>query len=717
MKGLVVRYILRYTRRILSDSHQADMRWPTIDEVALATGVSDIDVAGTTWLSEHKFPMLSGVEHSLADFQRALDDRIAATDELDHLEYLTPERISGEFQLNDMEIVLLCAIAAPQTDNDILRLYQFATGMDSTLFPGFFYAELLANENYAPDDILTLLTPTHPLRLYSLIEAGAHSEWGKSTPPSLAPLSVPNRIISFLLGSDSGVDMDYARCIPATPAPAPETADDAPPPDQNPLVFEGDFERQTVKRLKHRKARILFIGPKGFGRRSFIQKYAAQSHVSAIEINLSKISGDETPHHLMTTAGLWFREARLQQAIMIFRCDEAPDAEAETVMLKIASKFRDMADRYPGTICLLAQARLPLFAQWFGDCAEVLCPLPARASQMHMWQTALKPYAAPNRIDKIAAYVSTSYRLTMGEIKQTIAACRAQNAGKAINGPQLAETLRLTRGQELIGLAELKATPLGLSDIVLSEKVSSVIGEILNYARYSEFVSDEWGFSKMSRATGLSVLFAGPPGTGKTLTAGVLAHELKRAFYVVDISRVVDKYIGETEKKLAKIFDHAQKSQAILLFDEADSLFAKRTAVKSSNDRYANLEINYLLQRLEAYPGMTILTTNHADSLDEALARRIQFKVTFDIPSQSERADLWRILLPEAARDPEIDFDRLGEGFEMSGGHIKNATFRACIRAASLGTTVTTDMLWDAAVLEFRSMGHVIRDDIDLDEA
>ena len=215
----------------------------------------------------------------------------------------------------------------------------------------------------------------------------------------------------------------------------------------------------------------------------------------------------------------------------------------------------------------------------------------------------------------------------------------------------------------------------------------------------------------MSQASGLSVLFSGPPGTGKTLTAGVIAHELKRALYVVDISRIVDKYIGETEKKLARISEHAQKSQAILLFDEADSLFAKRTNVKSSNDRYANLEVNYLLQKLEAYHGMTILTTNLADSLDEALARRIQFKVAFDMPNRRERAKLWEVLLPDQARGADIDFMRLGEAFEMSGGHIKNATFRACIKAASIGQHVSTEMLWDAAVLEFRSMGHVIRDD------
>ena len=273
----------------------------------------------------------------------------------------------------------------------------------------------------------------------------------------------------------------------------------------------------------------------------------------------------------------------------------------------------------------------------------------------------------------------------------------------------MAETLRTTRGRALEGLADLKPTPLGLKDVILTPIARATIDEILNFAHYSDMVRHDWGFSRVSPTGGLSILFSGPPGTGKTLTAGVIAHELRRALYVIDISRVIDKYIGETEKRLAKIFDHAQTSQAILLFDEADSLFAKRTNVKTSNDRYANIEVNYLLQRLESYNGISILTTNLADSLDEALQRRIQFKIHFPMPNERERAKLWKFLLPkQAIGEEEIDYKGLGQEYEMSGGHIKNAVFRACIEAASKHTKVNNEMLWSAGLHELREMGHVI---------
>lgn len=560
-----------------------------------------------------------------------------------------------------------------------------------------FYAELLADETLSASDILALIDDHGALRTYALIEAGRHREWGNLTPPLVSPLSVPNRISSLLSGVSFLPQLAYAHCrLNAM--------------DKMPLTLDPNFVKTASKHLKRRRQRLLFLGSKGFGRRSFIEQWAHGEKMPTIEVDWNAISSDETPEHLLQIVGLWFREARLIHAILVFRCDETPSFEIESLLQRIAPKFKQIADHHPGTICLIAQTRWEFFSSLFGPCTEIYCALPSRAQQFRLWQIALTPYVEAPQRDAIANYVALSYRLTMGEISQTIAIARARYAQVPLTGASLAEVLRTTRGQELLGLAELKATPLSMHDIVLSDDTRKILQEILNYARYSERVLDEWGFSKMTQSTGLSVLFSGPPGTGKTLTAGVLAHELKRALYVVDISRVVDKYIGETEKKLAKIFEHAQKSQAILLFDEADSLFAKRTNVKSSNDRYANLEVNYLLQKLEAYPGMTILTTNLADSLDEALARRIQFKIAFPMPNEKERARIWAQLLPEKARCGQIDFERLGRAFEMSGGHIKNAVFRACIEAAAQDMPIETKMLWRAALHEYREMGHVMRD-------
>lgn len=697
IKGLVVRYVRMHSERLLTDTGALRASVPSAHEVLQIAGIS-VDDSGDNWLDACYFPQLNDVEEQLARFRILIEKRIEATYAADKMSILVPETLQAQFQLTPTELLLLCAVAMPQLSEDIARLYKFATGLETTIFPGWFYADLLAESEGETMDVLSLLDPSRPLRLFSLIDVGTQTDWGDLTPILHAPLSVPNRIAAFLVGGETDSRVPYAELWQSKG-------------EKYDLIFPDEFVKKQALRLqKRRKSRVALFGTRGFGRRSLIREYAAEHNLSILEINLSLISPDETPAHLVKIAGLWFREARLCGSILIFRYDQSGFSELDQLLEQISGSFRQMLDIHPGGVAVLTSKHSALLKKMFGDYTEIVCPTPPRSMQNELWSRALSPLLSGQMLTDTVNYISSSYCLTMGEIQNTIQTCIAQMGEDGITGPALAETLRTSRGQELEGLADLKATPLGLSDIVLSDEIRKTIDEILNFARYSEMVSLDWGFSKMSSATGLGVLFSGPPGTGKTLTAGVIAHELKRALYVVDISRVVDKYIGETEKRLAKIFQHAQASQAIILFDEADSLFSKRTNVKSSNDRYANLEVNYLLQRLEAYNGVCILTTNFLDSLDEALARRIQFKVAFKMPDEKERAKLWSVLLPAKARGPEIDFERLGEGFEMSGGHIKNAVFRACIQAASQGTKVDTEMLWDAGVHEYREMGHVIRD-------
>lgn len=695
-KGLVIRYLRRHSERLVGSDGTINPACPSSEEILHAAGIKQ-DFSGFEWLNRHHYPTIEVVERELSRFRAMIEKRIEATCMLNRMDVMIPELIQTQFQLSAKEILLLCAIAAPQIEQTVARLYKFATGLDTTIFPGWFYAELLSDDEFTPQDILYLLEPEQPLRTYALVEAGYHADWGALTPVLDAPLSVPNRIASFLIGFETRSPIDYATIV------HPKSLDFK-------LYFPDDFKKQVRQLLRHPKNRLAFFGPNGFGRQTVLREYCSHHDYNTLEIDLSLITEEESPRHLLSVAGLWFREARMNKAVMVFRCDNIRSQEVEHLLIQISDRFRVILDKHPGAVCIIAKSANTLINHLFGDYTILDCKTPARSEQYDLWRKALSPFLSNPQLNETANYISASYCLTMGEIKKTIDSCRARIGLKPITGIALSETLRTMRGQVLEGLADLKTTPLGLKDIVLNEKALNTIQEILNYARYSDFVSDDWGFSRMSSATGLSVLFSGPPGTGKTLTAGVLAHELKRALYVVDISRVVDKYIGETEKRLAKIFDEAQASQAILLFDEADSLFAKRTSVKSSNDRYANLEVNYLLQRLESYHGVTILTTNLADSLDDALARRIQFKIAFPMPDAKERANLWSVLLPQKAYSDDIDFDSLGEEFELSGGYIKNAVFRACINAASKHTKVTTDMLWDAAMHEYREMGHVVRD-------
>ncbi len=219
-----------------------------------------------------------------------------------------------------------------------------------------------------------------------------------------------------------------------------------------------------------------------------------------------------------------------------------------------------------------------------------------------------------------------------------------------------------------------------------------------------------WGFErKLAYGRSVSALFSGPPGTGKTMVATLIAKKLGLELFRVDLSRVVSKWVGETEKNLGRAFDEAKRSQAILLFDEADSLFAKRTEVKSANDRYANLEVNYLLQRLEAYDGVVLLTTNAQSTIDDAFKRRLRFRVEFPMPDAEERARLWRSMLPSGAPvDIDINFDQLARRFEMAGGYIKNAVIRAAyLAAATPRKRITQAIITLAATLEWEDMGNL----------
>jgi SpoVK/Ycf46/Vps4 family AAA+-type ATPase len=222
-------------------------------------------------------------------------------------------------------------------------------------------------------------------------------------------------------------------------------------------------------------------------------------------------------------------------------------------------------------------------------------------------------------------------------------------------------------------------------------------------------VYEQWGFAaKVGKGLGTSALFSGPPGTGKTMVAALIAKELGLELYQVDMAKVTSKWIGETERNLAALFDAAEAGHAVLLFDEADSLFGKRTDVKSSNDRYANLETNYLLQRLESFTGICLLTTNHETAIDQAFMRRLSLHVRFELPEAEEREQLWRAMLPAAAPVAHsLDLGGLARRFAMSGGYIRNAALRAAFMAADAGEAIATRHLECAAKLEYEGMGKI----------
>ena len=223
-------------------------------------------------------------------------------------------------------------------------------------------------------------------------------------------------------------------------------------------------------------------------------------------------------------------------------------------------------------------------------------------------------------------------------------------------------------------------------------------------------ILERWGYARhLGLSRGVSALFSGAPGTGKTMAASVVSSELGLELFRVDLSAVVSKWVGETEKQLARIFDEADDAQALLLFDEADSLFGKRTEVRGAQDRYANLEVNYLLQRMEQFGGVSVLTTNQESGIDAALMRRLSVRIRFPEPDAEQREALWRALLPpETALGGDVDLRRLAETYEMTGGHIRNAIVRAAVAAAREGRPLVDKDLEVGAYREYVELGKVM---------
>jgi SpoVK/Ycf46/Vps4 family AAA+-type ATPase len=238
-----------------------------------------------------------------------------------------------------------------------------------------------------------------------------------------------------------------------------------------------------------------------------------------------------------------------------------------------------------------------------------------------------------------------------------------------------------TRGA-LDGLAERVDSRATWADLVLPERQMTVLTDIARHMRHRQTVYETWGLAATSaRGLGITALFSGESGTGKTLAAEVLAHDLDLDLYRIDLAAIVSKYIGETEKNLKRLFDAADAGGAVLLFDEADALFGRRSSVKDSHDRYANIEVAYLLQRMEAYRGVAILTTNMKSLLEPAFLRRIRFVVTFPFPDVASRARIWARMFPERLPQARIDSGKLAR-LAVTGGHIRNIAINAAFHAA-----------------------------------
>ena len=252
--------------------------------------------------------------------------------------------------------------------------------------------------------------------------------------------------------------------------------------------------------------------------------------------------------------------------------------------------------------------------------------------------------------------------------------------------PDLYELARAEAASQMSQLATPVAPRFALDELVLPPRETRALAAIVTAMRTLGRVHDVWGTAKVWNEGGLAVMFCGPSGTGKTMAAEALAQALGLPMYRVDLSQVVNKYIGETEKNLRRIFDAAERSDCLLFFDEADALFGKRTEVRDSHDRFANLEISYLLERMERFRGLAILATNRRKELDVAFLRRLRYIVEFPVPGVAERERIWQQVFPAGVDVRGVDVPFLARRFEVAGGAIRSAAFNACLQAAARGT-------------------------------
>jgi hypothetical protein len=331
-------------------------------------------------------------------------------------------------------------------------------------------------------------------------------------------------------------------------------------------------------------------------------------------------------------------------------------------------------------------------------------PMPALAERRSVWAA----LAETDAVDEVAA----KFRLSVGQIAEGAEAARlaaAARGEKSLLPADLDYGARQASSTRVGELATRLEPVFGWDDLVVPDRQREVLGSISSYLRHRDLVLSEWGYERaVARDQGLKVLFAGESGTGKTMAGQVLAHDLGLDLFRIDLATIVSKYIGETEKNLDRIFDAANGSNAILFFDEADALFGKRSEVRDSHDRYANIEVAYLLQKMESYAGAVILATNFRQNLDEAFLRRLDFVIDFPFPEAEDRERIWQLLLPEAAPlGEDIDVPFLAGQFKLSGGSIRNVSLAAAFLAAEDAASISMRHLIKGVALEYGKLGRL----------
>jgi AAA+ superfamily predicted ATPase len=582
------------------------------------------------------------------------------------------DTIAATFALSRFERDVLLLAASPKIRPGFLVDLVNAGASDATT-PSFDLAF-----RALPFAHWTAATPTSPLRAHRLVELDRPDD------PVHSPLRIDERILFFLLGLSC---MDARLHGHLQPVAIPEH--DLPSEYERiagsiTSLWGGPGERPIVQLCgldPDGKRTIAALGCAGAG----LLLYALRGADAQCDVSQRG-----------AFARLIDRELALAGAALLIEVDEDEAEESRAARALVAHM------RMP----VLVARRAPLAGLSRRDVRLDVEPL-GPGDQRRLWQVSVGAAldGDPQAVDEVVGH----FRFGPSSIRSAAAAFVASGAGPDPAGARLWEICRRHGRAHISELAQRIHSDVGWDDLVLPEGRKKVLSQIAAHLTHKTEVYERWGFGRGSRGLGLTALFYGDSGTGKTLAAEVIANHVRLDLWRVDLSRVLDKYIGETEKNLRRIFDAAEESGAILLFDEADALFGKRTEVKDSVDRFANVEVSYLLQRMEAYSGLAILTTNMYASLDTAFMRRLRFVVQFPFPRAEQRALIWQRAFPPGAPTRGLTVARLAQ-LNLAGGNIRNIALHAAFLAASEGRPIDMDHMLRASRSECEKLERHLAD-------
>jgi hypothetical protein len=522
------------------------------------------------------------------------------------------------------------------------------------------------------------LAPSRPLASLRLVDI--RDEPGE--PMLTRALSVDGRMSDFV----RGVNRTDARLVPLLEA-APRALDGA-------MARGGEAIAAILSAEPERWLTLCLLGTVEGGARD-----AAQAACEAVGLRLHTLDAARlaahSPAEREALIALIGREALLAGTAVLV------DAQAVERGSGASGVFDDLIARLGATLFVVGPER------WHGAPTShvVSLPRPTRAEQNALWRTALGGYR--NSVNGEVDAIVQQFDFGPGTIADVVARA-ACGPGGVITGAGLWRSCREQTGPALNDLAKRITPAYGWEDIVVSDGVRAQLRELAGQVEQRGRVYEAWGFgAQLTRGRGITALFAGLSGTGKTMAAEILAAHLELDLYRIDLAGVVSKYIGETEKNLRKVFDAAQRSGAILLFDEADALFGTRTEVRDSHDRYANVEINYLLQQMEDYTGLAILATNRRGSLDPAFLRRLRFVIEFPFPSVDDRRRIWERVFPAQAERGALEYEFLSR-LELPGGNIRSIAINAAFLAAADHAPIAMPHLVRAAAREYTKLSRPI---------